>query len=146
MLSGWLEEKSDFVPGLFPDVSLSGDWQFIAHYSQMLWPGTTDLGCGVASGSGFDWLVCPYYDPGGNKDGQLVGVSIAGAQLAASPAPVKVPFDRDVDRITPQGGAARRRGGRIQADRAGTWHFRECRRCPERRGCCSTAWPTSRIT
>ena len=105
MLDGWLEEKSDFVPGLFPDVSLSGDWQFIAHYSQMLWPGTTDLGCGVASGGGFDWLVC-HYNPGGNKDGQLVGGTIAGASpVLPGSAPATVAFETHRSGITPQAAA-----------------------------------------
>jgi len=101
MLDPWMSEKSDFVPGVFPDVSRSGDWNFISHYSQMIWPDTTDIGCGVASGSGFDWLVCRY-NPGGNRDGRQVGVATADAQQAGSQPPVLVQFELDADRITPQ--------------------------------------------
>lgn len=72
MLNNWVAEKSDFMPGTFPNVSRTGDWSRVGHYSQMIWPTTTDVGCGSATGSGFQWLVCRY-SPGGNKDGQMVG-------------------------------------------------------------------------
>lgn len=71
MMNVWLKEKSDFRPGIFPNVC-SGDWSKCAHYSQMIWPTTTDLGCGSAQGGGFNWVVCRY-SPGGNKDGKPVG-------------------------------------------------------------------------
>jgi hypothetical protein len=42
----------------------------VAHYTQMIWP-TTSLGCGTASGSGREWLVCRF-PPGGNKEGKAL--------------------------------------------------------------------------
>jgi uncharacterized protein YkwD len=72
MLGSWVAEKRYFHPGLFPNVC-TGEWTQCAHYSQIIWPTTTDLGCGEASGSGHKWLVCRY-SPGGNKDGKPVGM------------------------------------------------------------------------
>jgi hypothetical protein len=96
MLLPWVSEKTDFVPGLFPDVSRTGDWNDTSHFTQMIWPGTTELGCGVASGGGYDWLVCRY-NPGGNRDGQPVGMTVEGTPPAASSSerPVIVYFDLD---------------------------------------------------
>ena len=72
MTDQWVVEKKNFMPGVFPMVSLTGNWSDVAHYTQMIWPTTTDLGCGSATGSGHEWLVCRY-SPGGNKDGNPVG-------------------------------------------------------------------------
>ena len=71
MMASWVGEKQHFTPGTFPNVC-AGDWSRCGHYTQMIWPTTTDIGCGMARGSGYSWLVCRY-SPGGNKDGQLVG-------------------------------------------------------------------------
>lgn len=72
MMGNWLGEKRYFHPGIFPNVC-TGDWSQCAHYSQMIWPTTTDVGCGEAAGSGHKWLVCRY-SPGGNRDGKPVGL------------------------------------------------------------------------
>lgn len=68
----WFDERRYFKPGIFPNVSTSGDWYQVGHYSQIVWPTTTDIGCGRSQGSGFSWLVCRY-SPGGNRDGMAVG-------------------------------------------------------------------------
>ena len=80
MVDSWRAEKRYFHAGLFPNVC-TGDWSQCAHYSQMIWPTTTELGCGEASGSGHKWLVCRY-SPGGNKDGKPVGEPV---QIAERP-------------------------------------------------------------
>lgn len=67
----WTREAGDFVPGKFPDVSKTGNWMDVAHYTQMVSIQTTFIGCGHAVGGAFDWVVCRY-DPGGNKDGKPV--------------------------------------------------------------------------
>lgn len=72
MIGVWIAEKRYFKPGIFPNVCGGRDWSQCAHYTQMIWPTTTDLGCAVAAGGGFQWLVCRY-SPGGNKDGKPVG-------------------------------------------------------------------------
>ena len=73
MVANWINEKRNFVPGLFPNVSRTGNWSDVGHYSQMIWPTTTNVGCGMATGSGYQWLVCRY-SPGGNKEGHAVGM------------------------------------------------------------------------
>lgn len=70
----WSGEKADFVPGIFPNVCRSGAMcEGVLHISQMIWPTTTAIGCGKAIGQGYQFVVC-YYDPGGNKDGKMVGI------------------------------------------------------------------------
>jgi len=74
MMASWFAERQYFTPGTFPGVC-SGDWSKCGHYTQMIWPTTTEIGCGMAAGSGFNWLVCRY-SPGGNKDGKPVGMPL----------------------------------------------------------------------
>jgi hypothetical protein len=66
----WARERQYFRPGIFPNVC-SGDWSQCGHYTQMIWPTTTDLGCGFYSGLRYDALVCRYSPPG-NRDGSPV--------------------------------------------------------------------------
>jgi len=61
----WAEEKELFTPGIFPHVSRTGKWETIAHYSQIIWMETAQVGCGFANGDGNDYLVC-LYSPQGN--------------------------------------------------------------------------------
>lgn len=72
LMQNWLREQSNFVPGTFPNVSRTGRWEDVSHYTQIIWPTTTNVGCGIATGRGFQWLVCRY-SPGGNRDGKPVG-------------------------------------------------------------------------
>lgn len=67
----WADEKSYFVEGTFPDVSSDGNWASVGHYTQMIWRNTTEVGCGRASSSGMDYLVCRY-NPSGNYMGEKV--------------------------------------------------------------------------
>lgn len=81
LMGSWLKEKQNFVPGVFPNVSRTGDWYQVGHWTQMIWAATTLIGCAKASGIGSSWLVCRY-SPGGNKDGKTVG--LPPAQIASS--------------------------------------------------------------
>jgi hypothetical protein len=65
MVDRWGAEKRYFVPGLFPQVSSTGNWKDVGHYTQMVWRNTTDVGCAIASNGAWDFLVCHYY-PYGN--------------------------------------------------------------------------------
>jgi len=71
MVGSWASEKSRFRPGIFPAVSRGGNWAEVGHYTQMIWPATTHVGCALASGPRFDVLVCRYA-PAGNVDGRRV--------------------------------------------------------------------------
>ncbi len=64
MMSGWIGEKADFVPGKFPDVARYGTWQSVGHYTQMIWKTTAAVGCALAPGVRWDVLVCRYGPPG----------------------------------------------------------------------------------
>jgi hypothetical protein len=71
MVGGWSSEKRFFVPGVFPNVSSSGNWEDVGHYTQMIWPTTSHVGCALASNGRFDYLVCRYANAG-NIDGRRV--------------------------------------------------------------------------
>jgi hypothetical protein len=71
MVRAWASEKRMFVPGVFPNNSRSGNWMDVAHYTQMIWPTTTRIGCALASTSRTDYLICRY-SPAGNIDGKPV--------------------------------------------------------------------------
>jgi hypothetical protein len=71
MAANWIDERKDFKPGRFPDVSRTGNWGVVGHYTQIVWPGTTSVGCAVASNNSDDYLVCRYL-PAGN----VVGVAM----------------------------------------------------------------------
>ncbi len=71
MVDGWGSEQRYFQNGIFPNVSSTGNWVDVGHYTQMIWKTTRELGCGVATGRGYDTLVCRYSPPG-NFQGQRV--------------------------------------------------------------------------
>ena len=74
----WSAEKRMLQPGLFPTVSRTGRWEDVAHYTQMVWPTTTRVGCAIFAAD-WDYLICRYSPPG-NIDGKPV----------LAPAPVMV--------------------------------------------------------
>lgn len=79
----WSREKLMLQPGLFPAVSRTGQWEDVAHYTQMVWPTTTRVGCAVFAAD-WDYLICRYSPPG-NIDGKPVFAS-APVQLAQASA------------------------------------------------------------
>lgn len=70
MSGAWIDEKRYYVHDRFPYVSNTGRWQDVGHYTQIIWRNSTQLGCGIATGRGRDWLVCRYSPPG-NVVGQF---------------------------------------------------------------------------
>ncbi|MES2147298.1 MAG: CAP domain-containing protein [Pseudomonadota bacterium] len=114
MMDRWISEKRYFHPGTFPEVC-SGDWSQCVHYTQMIWRTTTDIGCGIAPGGGFNWLVCRY-SPGGNKDGVAIGETARIGERAdgpcAEPGGNTIPCGNPPDgpKIAGQGNA----GGEVQ--------------------------------
>jgi hypothetical protein len=71
MVGRWAAEKSRFRAGIFPNVSSTGDWYDVSHYSQLIWPTTTNVGCAMHSSRSSDYLICRF-SPRGNIDGQRV--------------------------------------------------------------------------
>lgn len=72
MVDAWGSERRYFHNGTFPDVSTTGNWFDVGHYSQMVWRTTTSVGCGGATGSdGYYRFVCRY-GPHGNMIGERV--------------------------------------------------------------------------
>jgi hypothetical protein len=68
----WAEERRFFQPGTFPNVSTTGRWQDVGHYTQMVWRTTTAVGCAAVAGTdGLTRLVCRYAPPG-NMEGRSV--------------------------------------------------------------------------
>lgn len=68
MVDDWIEEREDYRPGAFPNVSRTGDWRAVGHYTQLIWRGTTHVGCAVATRDDRSILACRYSPPG-NIDG-----------------------------------------------------------------------------
>ena len=70
-------EQGNFQPGVFTAsttacaVSKTKNWQDVGHYTQVIWRGTTNVGCGFASDGTNDYLVCRY-SPAGNQEGSQV--------------------------------------------------------------------------
>jgi hypothetical protein len=75
----WCDERRLIEPGsyLFPAMSRTGRWEDIAHYTQMVWPTTTHVGCAIFSAN-WDYLVCRYSPPG-NTDGKPIFVTATAA-------------------------------------------------------------------
>ena len=71
----WTDEKRLLQPGLFPNVSRTGNWNDVAHYTQMVWPTTTRVGCAIHRAK-WDYLICRYSPPG-NIDGRPVTARIS---------------------------------------------------------------------
>jgi hypothetical protein len=70
MIGMWEQEKQAFQQGTFPNVSRTGNWLSVAHYTQMVWRATTEVGCGIGNNGKTDFLVC-WYSPQGNYIGQV---------------------------------------------------------------------------
>jgi hypothetical protein len=68
MVGLWLAEGEHAQPGIFPNISATGDWRDIGHFTQMLWPSTRAVGCALSSNAEDDVLVCRYF-PAGNRIG-----------------------------------------------------------------------------
>jgi hypothetical protein len=73
MVRGWIAESVDFQPGTFPNVSKTGNWIDIGHYTQLIWPDTTSVGCALVGNPRDEYMVCRYL-PAGNVLGEKIGV------------------------------------------------------------------------
>ena len=64
MAGSWAAEKRIFRAGIFPEVSRSGNWSDVGHYTQMIWAGTSSVGCAIHTSRKWDFLICRYSPPG----------------------------------------------------------------------------------
>ena len=89
MVGAWAHEGRMFRAGAFPEVSKTGNWDDVGHYTQMIWPGSIRVGCAVRSSARFDYLVCRY-SPAGNVMGStaLASASMNRASLKFARGPV----------------------------------------------------------
>lgn len=71
MIGFFIDEGKLFKRGKFPDVSTSGRWEDVGHYTQIVWKDTREVGCAIANNPRSDYLVCRYF-PAGNVVGQPV--------------------------------------------------------------------------
>ena len=69
MVNRFLEEREHYQHGRFPEVSRTGNWIDVGHYSQIVWRDTREIGCAVVQGAGKEVLVCRYF-PAGNIMGR----------------------------------------------------------------------------
>lgn len=70
MMAAFLDERALFrTDKPMPDISRTGRWQDVGHYSQIIWRGTRAVGCALAEGRDNDYLVCRYF-PAGNVFGR----------------------------------------------------------------------------
>ena len=70
MVDMWIAEKKHFRPGRFPDVSATGDYADVGHYTQVMWRETGLVGCALAQGEEEEVLVCRYRQSG-NVEGEI---------------------------------------------------------------------------
>lgn len=65
IVQDWGAEQAFFISGVFPDVSKTGNWADVGHYTQMVWRNVVMVGCGGTTGSdGILRFVCRYSPPG----------------------------------------------------------------------------------
>lgn len=70
MVGAFLDERRLLrAGGKLPDLSTTGRWQDVGHYTQIIWRSTQKVGCALGEGADYDYLVCRYF-PAGNAYGQ----------------------------------------------------------------------------
>ncbi|WP_258319683.1 CAP domain-containing protein [Qipengyuania flava] len=69
MVGMFIDEKQHYRHASFPNISHTGNWADVGHYTQIVWRETKEVGCAVATARGNDVLVCRYW-PAGNVWGQ----------------------------------------------------------------------------
>ena len=72
MIGSWTDERRDFRRGRFPDTSRTGRWSDVGHYTAIVWPTTSRVGCAIGRSAQWDVLVCRY-SPAGNVEGVILG-------------------------------------------------------------------------
>ena len=108
LVGRWGNERRFFRGGLFPDACTT-DWSQCAHFTQMVWSGTTDVGCAFHQGRQFDALVCRYSPPG-NQDGRPV-IGMPPTRIAQGPININNPPTPPLQQQPPGEGQPQQDGG-----------------------------------
>lgn len=69
MAGSWVDEREQYAGGSISNAISDGTFSVIGHYTQIIWRGTTKVGCAVVSNADDDYLVCRYF-PAGNVMGK----------------------------------------------------------------------------
>jgi len=64
MVGMWVDEKKFYRDGVMPNLSTTGNWDDVGHYTQIIWSSTRRVGCALANNGEDDYLVCRYSEPG----------------------------------------------------------------------------------
>lgn len=83
MAGSWIDERRWFREGLMPNVSTTGRWSDVGHYTQIIWHGTTQVGCAIAENRQDEYLVCRYASPGNVYGDNPLGGPPAPGRLTA---------------------------------------------------------------
>jgi hypothetical protein len=110
MVGFFIDEGKMFKRGVFPDVSTTGRWEDVGHYTQLIWQDTREMGCAITSNARRDVLVCRYL-PAGNTVGQPVFDYAARAPKAVTAAPVAEPAPVSPPKPQKRASKKHRRGG-----------------------------------
>ena len=69
MIGAFVDERQHYVHAAFPNISRTGKWQDVGHYTQVVCSNTKEVGCAIARNDSDDFLVCRYW-PAGNWMGE----------------------------------------------------------------------------
>lgn len=97
MIGLWIEEKKYFVHGTFPANSSTGRPQDVAHYTQLIWSRSAEVGCGLSNGGGEEILVCRYSEPGNIRGRDPLAAPKPAASRRAAYSDFSVPFASSAD-------------------------------------------------
>lgn len=64
MIAAWVDQKRYFRNKPFPNVSSTGDWKDVGHYTAIIWSDTRRVGCAAVEGSHGTTLVAHCAEPG----------------------------------------------------------------------------------
>jgi uncharacterized protein YkwD len=69
MVGLWIDERRAFKNAPIPNASITGEFEDVGHYTQVIWRTTTQVGCAVRATRYDEILVCRYME-GGNVIGE----------------------------------------------------------------------------